>query len=36
MELVYKHEHALFVISMVIGAMVWIGLVVGTFGIALI
>jgi Zn-dependent protease with chaperone function len=36
MELVYKYEQPLFVISIVIGAMVWLGLVFGTMGIALI
>ena len=36
MELIYKHERPLFVISMAIGIMVWLALIVGTFGIALI
>lgn len=36
MELVYRHEQPLFVISMVIGVMVWLALVIGTIGIALI
>lgn len=36
MELVYRHERPLFVISMVIGATVWLALVVGTIGIALV
>jgi Zn-dependent protease with chaperone function len=36
MELVYKYERPLFVISIVIGVLVWTGLVVGTLGIALI
>ena len=35
MELVYRHERPLFVISMVVGVLVWLALVVGTFGIAL-
>src|SRR5688500_13594902 len=36
MELVYKNEKPLFAISMVIGTIVWLALIVGTFGIALI
>ena len=36
MELVYKNEKPLFAISMAIGAIVWIALIVGTLGIALI
>ncbi len=36
MELVYKTERPLFVLSMVIGTIVWLALVVGTFGVALV
>lgn len=36
MELVYKNERPLFFLSMAIGTLVWLALVVGTFGIALI
>lgn len=36
MELVYKNERPLFVISIVIGVLVWTGLIVGTLGIALV
>lgn len=36
MELVYRHERPLFVISMVIGVLVWLARVVGTVGIALV
>ncbi len=36
MELVYKHEKPLFRIAFVISTIVWIALVVGTFGIALV
>jgi Zn-dependent protease with chaperone function/Tfp pilus assembly major pilin PilA len=36
MDLVFKNEKPLFVLSMVIGTLVWLALVVGTFGIALI
>src|SRR5262245_33160720 len=36
MELVYKTEKPLFVLSMTIGIIVWLAIIVGTFGIALI
>src|SRR5688572_29765388 len=36
MELVYKTEKPLFVLSMVIGTIVWLALVAGTFGVALV
>jgi len=36
MELVYKNERPLFVTSMVIGALVWLALVVATFGVGLV
>jgi len=36
MDLVYKHEKPLFVISAILSTIFWIALVVGTFGIALI
>ncbi|GFE84612.1 hypothetical protein GCM10011487_66120 [Steroidobacter agaridevorans] len=36
MDLVYKSEKPLFVLSMVIGTIVWLALVVGTFGVALV
>ncbi|MGQ0429755.1 MAG: M48 family metalloprotease [Gammaproteobacteria bacterium] len=36
MDLVYRHEKPLFLLSMVIGTLVWLAAVIGTFGIALI
>lgn len=36
MDLVYKTEKPLFVVSMVIGTIVWLALIAGTFGVALI
>jgi len=36
MDLVYKNEKPLFVLSMVIGSIVWLALIIGTVGIALI
>jgi Zn-dependent protease with chaperone function/Tfp pilus assembly major pilin PilA len=36
MELIYRNEKALFAISIVIGALVWLALVIGTFGVALL
>lgn len=36
MDLIYKTERPLFVLSMVIGTIVWLALVVGTFGVVLV
>jgi Zn-dependent protease with chaperone function/Tfp pilus assembly protein PilE len=36
MELIYKNEKTLFAVSVAIGALVWLALVAGTFGIVLI
>jgi len=36
MDLIYRHEQALYVISMSIGVIVWIALVFGTMGAALV
>ena len=36
MDLVYKHEKRLFVITAVISAIVWLGVLVGTFGLLLV
>jgi Zn-dependent protease with chaperone function/Tfp pilus assembly major pilin PilA len=36
MDLIYKNERPLFALSMVIGTLVWLALIVGTFGIVLI
>ena len=36
MDLVYKNEKTLFAVSVAIGALVWLALVAGTFGIILI
>ena len=36
MNLVYKHEKMLFIIAFIISTVVWLALIVGTFGIALI
>lgn len=35
-ELVYPHERTLGTITLVLGILVWLGLIVGTFGVALI
>lgn len=36
MDLVYRHEKPLFLLSMVIGSLVWVAIVIGTFGLALV
>ncbi|HCN91358.1 MAG TPA: peptidase M48, partial [Oxalobacteraceae bacterium] len=34
-KLVYSHERTLAAITLIIGLLIWLGLIVGTFGIAL-
>jgi len=36
MDLIYKNEKTLFVISVIIGSLVWLALIAGTFGLILI
>lgn len=36
MDLIYKNEKTLFAISVVIGALVWLALIAGTFGLVLV